>query len=232
MRDWLLSIGQLAEEYTSAFWAMILLAAFVGALLFWGGSAVGNAVIDHPLDGCLSKGGYVNRDAPGRCFATAIAPIPVQQTAAQQFGLKTPLVYDPPCGPNSSDHYCTDEVYRKTKIAGTIVSVQFNHAADEDKDHQVPDYTAIEYDPCGTDECKNETVNVCGNVLDRFNPGKSLSMIVKDSKLSDYNNCLTVYPTDLTYGGKPLTWKPTRSTVPGLVKDLPECEHPDGGTCG
>lgn len=130
-----------------------------------------------------------------------------------------PLVYDPPCGPGSDAHVCTEQITEKSKVSGRIHTVTF-HGTETDpnsEDHIVPDYTEVEYDPCNGDDCEYAQVKFCGNQLDSFDPGKTLNMIVKDSNLTEYNGCYMITVTVLTNGGKPISrYIPKkRSTVPG-----------------
>lgn len=211
--------------------AVICLVVYSG--LFFGIRGLVNLASDETVisiaDGCVNDRGLVKNDAPRSCFAdgqpvrtTTDSNLNPPAPAATTPAAKPPaeLVYDPPCGPNSSEHVCTEKIYKKHQVEGEIYTVTLANAVSDSSNaerwHQVPDYTSVEYDPCNGGDCKNETVNFCGNLLDHFNPGKKLNMILKDSNLSDYDECYTIVPTDLTYGGKPLSWVQThKSLVPG-----------------
>lgn len=148
--------------------------------------------------------------------ASNAAPTPVKIAPAPE----PDPVYDPPCGPGSDAHFCTAPTYKKWRIHGTIWTVEFKGESPfVDKDnHLEPDYTEVKYYP-PWDGAKEETVEFCGNVLDKFVPGKQVDLIANDSKMSDYNGCYDISVTERTFGGKPpKVARVLRSTVPGSIQ--------------
>jgi hypothetical protein len=241
-QDKLDDIEQWYFQNITPIWVVAAVAALVGVLLFWGGSAVVNAIVDHPLDGCLSTAGYVNRDAPARCFA----PVRYTQAATTASTASKPAVkpvYDPPCAAGSDAHGCNDRIYGKSLVEGTVDTVRFygdepNFSSDDEANtdrHLVPDYTEVTF-LAESDDQQVETLRVCGNQLEHFNPGQRVKRVVKQSTLADYDKCYTLYINFVTFGGKNVApgHATPKSIVPssGSIKELPECEHPDGGTCG
>lgn len=151
-------------------------------------------------------------------------------------------VYAPPCVKDATAG-CGDRVYGKRLLEGTVDTVAF-HSSEPvlsgsagDDQHLRPDYTEVTLAPLD-DQAQELTEKFCGNVLDQFNPGQHVKRIIKESVLSDYNDCYTVYPVELTFGGKRTSSTLQTSKVPGVymtpgdVQALKDCEHTDGGTCG
>src|SRR5277367_5796117 len=82
------------------------------------------------------------------------------QTHAEQFGLhaapqpvaskpveppppppKPELVYDPPCGPGSNSHACTEQITGKSRVTGRVHTVTFDgDETTNDFDHVMPEY--------------------------------------------------------------------------------------------
>jgi hypothetical protein len=156
------------------------------------------------------------KDAPKQVTHVSFPPAPKPEPPPPP--AKPALVYDPPCGPGSNAHVCTEQVTKKSRVEGDIHTVTFHGSDTPDSDeHVTPDYTEVEYDPCGTDECRYEQVKFCGNLLDSFEPDQKLNMVVRDSNLTEYNGCYMIKVVELTNGGKPISkWAPRRrSTVPG-----------------
>jgi hypothetical protein len=149
-----------------------------------------------------------------------VVVLPVKNTSAPVAAAPEPdPVYDPPCGPGSDAHFCTAPTYKKWRIHGTIWTVEYKGETPfvDKENHLEPDYTEVHYYP-PWDGAKEETVEFCGNVLDKFTPGKQIDLIANDSKMSDYNGCYDITVTERTFGGKPpKVARVLRSTVPGSV---------------
>jgi hypothetical protein len=107
-------------------------------------------------------------------------------------------------------------VYKKIRIEGEIDTVEFN--GDEpfvdNENHLEPDFTEVMYFP-PEDDSEEQKAEFCGNVLDKFTPGKKIDMVVSVTKMSDYNGCYDITVTERTFGGKRV--KPVRviASVPG-----------------
>ena len=216
------------------FWISVVMGMALFGML-WGsiagiGALVGDETVTVKIDNdCLTKDGLVRGNASARCYedkqARTVIAASTITTADTVTNKKPPtppepLVYDPPCGPGSNTHVCTEQVTEKSRVSGRIHTVTFHGDAtegDASDDHVIPDYTEVEYDPCDGDDCEYAQVKFCGNQLDSFEPGKMLSMVVKDSNLTEYNGCYMLAVTELTNGGKPISrWQPKRkSMVPG-----------------
>lgn len=217
----------------------------LGSLLFFTGRAIVNSIEDETVvtiaDGCVNAKGLVLNDAPRSCFV----PTPYTAVAASVPGSTAPIVkpvYDPPCAAGSDAHGCNDRIYGKRLLEGTIDTVKFygdeptlTGSADSVDRHLQPDYTEVTF-LAPSDDQQAETINVCGNQLEHFNPGQHVKRIIKESTLADYDGCYTLYMNFLTFGGKNVQpgYSKSGSKVPGpgSVKDLKECEHTSGGTCG
>lgn len=99
--------------------------------------------------------------------------------------------------------------YRKEYIEGEIEVVKFNgngpytedKLADKPLLHYVPDWTDITYLPPG-DDTREETVQFCGNVLNKYDPHQKIKMILHATNVGDYNDCYKS-GAPLTFGGKP-----------------------------
>jgi hypothetical protein len=218
--------------FKAFFWTAIVTIFVLGGLSLFGVSAIVNAFSDEITvkidNNCITEKGLVRSNAGSRCYEDGLPhphpPSATMTTASNTTTAPAPapkaaLVYDPPCGPGSNAHACTEQITKKSRVSGRIHTVTFHGggSADSNEDHIVPDYTAVEYDPCDGDDCDYETVEFCGNLLDSFEPGKMLNMVLKDSNLTEYNGCYTIQVVTLTDGGKPIQWAHRHSTVPGQL---------------
>lgn len=211
------------------------IALVIAGGLFFGIRGITNSVNDTSLvtidDKCVTTKGLIRADAPWTCYVDGKQRVVLPQGAVVSFPA-TPkteskteapkasaLVYDPPCGPGSNANVCTEVITEKSQVKGRIYKVSWHGGttadSDMDEDHITPDYTEVEYDPCDGGDCENDKVHFCGNVMDQFNPGKMMNMIVKDSKLTEYNGCYMITVTELTDGGKPIHRVSHAAKVPG-----------------
>ncbi len=115
--------------------------------------------------------------------------------------------------------------YRKEYIEGEIEVVKYNNdgpyteekLGDKLIPHYVPDWTDIIYLPPG-DDTREETVQFCGNVLNKYDPHQKIKMILHATNVGDYNDCYKS-GAPLSFGGKPTPPSNVlRSSVPGSGK--------------
>jgi hypothetical protein len=227
--DWV--ANNKAKAYTS--FAVGAALAILCASMIWGAIAgisalAGDDYVTVKIDNnCITEKGLVRSNAGSRCFEDG-QPHPLlpngatittasNNTPSAPAPKKAAPVYDPPCGPGSNAHVCTEQITEKSRVSGRIHTVTYHGegSAEADLDHVQPDYTEVEYDPCDGDDCEYAQVKFCGNLLDNFEPGKMLNMVVKDSNLTDYDQCYIISVVTLTDGGKPLNWAHRHSMVPG-----------------
>lgn len=189
----------------------------LGSLLYWGGSAIYTAVADNPLEGCFAKDGRVVVGASETCFVPK--PYTAATTAVKRATVKP--VYDPPCAAGSDEHACNDRIYGKRLLEGTIDTVKFNGdeltvTGNEDSAdrHLQPDYTEVTLVAVADDQ-EAESIKVCGNQLEHFNPGQQVKRVIKESTLADYDGCYTLYMNVLTFGGRNVAPVYSKPLVPG-----------------
>lgn len=183
------------------------------------------------LVGMVWLGVYFSTDHPGEGNAS-YPNYPVQTATPQPppapKKAEIKPVYAPPCGPGSDEHGCNDVVYGKRLLEGTVDTVRYygdepivsncgDAGCEEDKEHHLlPDYTEVVLIPPDNGEDQQEiTEKFCGNQLDKLNPGQHVKRVIKESSLSDYNGCYTVYVAEITFGGKSAPIHTQLSTVPG-----------------
>jgi hypothetical protein len=115
--------------------------------------------------------------------------------------------------------------YRKEYIEGEIETVKWNgdgpyseeKLGDKPLPHYVPDWTDITYLPPG-DDVREETVQFCGNVLNKFDPHTKIKMILHATNVGDYNDCYKS-SAPLSFGGKPTPPSNiVKPSVPGTMK--------------
>ena len=213
-----------SEDNRTAFWLTTIATCVVTCIFYTaaglGLRAVVRAVSDNTeivvVSGnpCINPKGLVKSYAPAACYEDK-NPHPVinPRTVEPSATTATPQLkrqanggfYDPPCGPKSDAHACTDQIYSKRLVEGEIYTATFN--GDEkrvDDDHLQPDYTEVQFLSLIDDQEAPPNEKFCGNVLDKFTPGKKFKMVINESKQSDYNGCYVIEVVEFTFGGSPL----------------------------
>src|SRR5271167_2875839 len=134
--------------------------------------------------------------ATAQAMGARLVP-PASQTPADP-----PKIYDynPPA---------VEVEYRKEYIEGEIEVVKWNgdgpyteeKLGDKVLPHYVPDWTDVVYLPPG-DDTREETIQFCGNVLNKFDPHTKIKMMLHATNVGDYNDCYKS-SAPLSFGGKP-----------------------------
>jgi hypothetical protein len=159
---------------------------------------------------CLTNKGLVREFAPAPCYDSGhkhevVMPAATEQeTHTGHEGVeKAYAVYNPPCKKDGLLG-CSDQIYGKRLVDGIVDTVTFNTDEKQTQDnHLQPDYTEVKFLSEHTDEEPPNSEKFCGNVLNRFTPGRRFKMVINESKQADYNGCYTIDVVVLTFGGSP-----------------------------
>jgi len=214
-------------DNAGATWVIVVATAIVAFFLyfgvFFGGRAALFALSDQTMitiaDGnpCLTNNGLIKAWAPAECYLdkksrtlqASVSPSPAEQMLNN--AKPADPIYRPPCGPKSDSVSCTDQVYSKRLVEGEIFTATFNGDEKQiNEGHLQPDYTEVKFLALLDDEEAPNNEKFCGNVLDKFTPGKKFHMVISESKQSDYNGCYVIEPVEFTFGGDPYHVKPRR----------------------
>lgn len=191
--------------------AVVALCVYGG--LFFGGRAAFMALTEETTitvvngNRCLTNKGLVKALAPAECYESGAAHqlVPRQNDASffPPSGKPADPVYNPPCFKDGKPG-CTDQIYAKRLVEGEIFTATFN--SDEKtvtNDHLQPDFTEVKFLALLDDQVAPDNEKFCGNVLNRFTPGKKFRMVINESKQSDYNGCYLIDVITFTFGGDP-----------------------------
>ena len=215
-----------------ATWAIVIstsvAALIVYGTVFFGGRAAISYLMEETTitvessNPCLTNKGLTKSYAPPACYEDKLSHPPkypttssAAETMLNSSKPQTAAVYDPPCAPSvtflprgtvpaGKAVGCNDQIYSKRLVEGEIYTATFN--GDEklvDDDHLKPDYTEVQFLALQDDMEAPPNEKFCGNVLDKFTPGKKFRMVINESKQSDYNGCYVIEVVEFTFGGSP-----------------------------
>src|SRR5271168_5400583 len=147
-------------------------------------------------------------------FIWVISTLDKAADAAHEVKIQQAAPSDPPAPVDPPKIYdynppAVEVEYRKEYIEGEIEVVKWNGDGPYTEDklldkpllHYVPDWTDVVYLPPG-DDTREETIQFCGNVLNKFDPHTKIKMMLHATNVGDYNDCYKS-GAPLSFGGKP-----------------------------